>query len=172
MNSSGYIYIIKTRECIRMKENIYKIGRTEDIIQRMKQYSKGSKLIYTVFTDNVIAKEGKLRFLLRDYVKKELGFEYIEYNINLLKELIDKEVNIIDNTLTMDSLNEPNILVRNEKSNIYKIFVEDKIKQSSNISSLNINELYEEFKYWCKEQSVREKIPNKVDFRKNISDML
>lgn len=41
----GYLYIIKTRESIRMNEYIYKIGCTDDIIRRLNQYPKGSKLL-------------------------------------------------------------------------------------------------------------------------------
>lgn len=44
----GYLYIIKEREFIKLNENIYKIGRTKDIIKRYKQYPKNSIIIYSV----------------------------------------------------------------------------------------------------------------------------
>lgn len=44
----GYLYIIIEREFIRMKEKIYKVGCTNDIIRRYKQYPKKSKIIYTI----------------------------------------------------------------------------------------------------------------------------
>ena len=143
---SGYIYIIKTRECIRMKENIYKIGRTEDILKRMKQYPKGSKLIYTVLTDNVVEMEGRLLFLLKDYVNHDLGSEYIDYNINLLKKIVDETVNVIDNTniIVESTVNSENCKInRNNKRRNAKESV-DIIKEchsetdtSNDITSVN-----------------------------------
>lgn len=39
---------MKTRESIRMEENVYKIGYTDNIIRRYRQYPKNSKIIYTI----------------------------------------------------------------------------------------------------------------------------
>jgi T5orf172 domain len=48
----GYLYIIHIREHIRFNENIYKIGCTKDITQRLRQYPKGSKLLFTTIAYN------------------------------------------------------------------------------------------------------------------------
>lgn len=45
-NENGYLYIIKEREFIKTNEEIYKIGCTNDIIRRFKQYPKNSIIIY------------------------------------------------------------------------------------------------------------------------------
>lgn len=92
----GYLYIIKTRESIRMNEDIYKIGCTSDIIRRYKQYPKGSKIIYTIINNdykNVEKKWIKIlnnnKFLIN---RKDMGKEYYEGDY---KELINELSNII-----------------------------------------------------------------------------
>jgi hypothetical protein len=41
---TGYIYLIREREYVRTKEEVTKAGRTGDIMRRMKQYPKGSRV--------------------------------------------------------------------------------------------------------------------------------
>ena len=50
-NGSYYIYIIQEREFIRIKEETYKVGITQDITRRYSEYPKSSKLIYTRICD-------------------------------------------------------------------------------------------------------------------------
>lgn len=79
---TGYLYIIKTRESIRMNENIYKIGCTEDITRRYRQYPKGSKLIYTIIHNDYKNIEKKWIKTLNDnknlIKRKDMGNEYYE----------------------------------------------------------------------------------------------
>lgn len=88
----GYLYIIKTRESIRMNENIYKIGCTDDIIRRHNQYPKGSKLLYTIIHDDYKKIEKKWIKKLNDnktLIRRiDMGKEYYEGNyISMIKEL-------------------------------------------------------------------------------------
>lgn len=92
----GYLYIIKTRESIRMNEDIYKIGCTSDIIRRYKQYPKGSRIFYTIINNNYKNVEKKWikilnnnKFLIN---RKDMGKEYYEGDY---KELINELSNII-----------------------------------------------------------------------------
>jgi len=45
---SGYIYILREREFIASGELTYKVGRTVDICKRIRGYSKGSRLLFTI----------------------------------------------------------------------------------------------------------------------------
>jgi hypothetical protein len=94
----GYIYIIKLREHINTNESIYKIGKTEDIIRRFKQYPKESKLLYTICTENMDETETILKNQLHSYLRSDLGSEYFECNINIIKNIIDENINFIDKT--------------------------------------------------------------------------
>ena len=46
--SKGQVYILQTRESIRMQENVYKIGMTTDMKKRMATYTKGSQVLKLV----------------------------------------------------------------------------------------------------------------------------
>jgi hypothetical protein len=90
-----YIYIIHPAHCIN--NNIYKIGRTKNIINRFKQYPKGSELLFTITCLNSkniekdIIKYLKLDNKYKQY--SELGLEYFQCNIEDLKDDIYKLVN-------------------------------------------------------------------------------
>ena len=92
----GYLYIIKTRESIRMNEDIYKIGCTSDIIRRYKQYPKGSRIFYTILNNNYKNVEKKwIKILNNNKIlinRKDMGKEYYEGDY---KELINELSNII-----------------------------------------------------------------------------
>lgn len=50
---SNSCYIIQEREFINSKEEIYKIGKTEQYgLKRVKQYPKGSKIILFIEVEN------------------------------------------------------------------------------------------------------------------------
>jgi len=84
----GYIYIIKEREFINSNTNIYKIGRTQDILERVKNYPKNSKLHYTVIVNDVVNTETKLikLFIYHFNHRKDIGREYFEGDV---KQMID-----------------------------------------------------------------------------------
>jgi uncharacterized C2H2 Zn-finger protein len=93
--SNEYIYIIHPAQCINM--NIYKIGRTKNIINRVKQYPKGSELLFTITCKNSRLIESKILNYLRDnknYINaKEHGLEYFQCNLENLKCDIQKIIN-------------------------------------------------------------------------------
>ncbi len=78
----GYIYLIREREFVNTKEDIYKIGRTDayDIRSRLKSYPSDSEVIFFIQVSN--SKEVEKR-LLKEFdsffTKKErIGNEYYE----------------------------------------------------------------------------------------------
>lgn len=94
--NSGYNYIIQTRESQRMKENVYKIGRTKCIQKRFKQYPKGSKLIYSRKSSDDKMSECLLKRNFANVFRqrKDYGSEYFEGEIQNMKTEFD---NILDN---------------------------------------------------------------------------
>lgn len=95
--ANGYIYIIWTREFVNSNKAIYKIGRTRDIHKRLHQYPKHSKLLYCVFTTDIIDKETQLIEILKNKdsgvdQQLEYGTEYFLGDYTILKSHIEKIV--------------------------------------------------------------------------------
>ena len=85
-----YIYIIQEREFIRMKEDIYKVGITKDILRCYNEYPKSSKLIYTRICNTNFEKE-ILKKLEKNFIqKREYGTEYFEGDYNEIIICINK----------------------------------------------------------------------------------
>jgi len=94
-NQLEYIYIIHPIQCLNM--NIYKIGRTSNIINRHKQYPKGSELLFTMpcYNSKVIEQE-ILNYLKQNVAynqAKEYGIEYFQCDLNMLINDIQNLIN-------------------------------------------------------------------------------
>ncbi len=78
----GYFYIVQEREFLGT--NNYKIGKTSNVENRMRYYSKNSKLIYSIKVDDQNEVKAILMELFKDKFiqKKEYGREYFEGDIN------------------------------------------------------------------------------------------
>lgn len=89
------IYIIHSAQHINT--NIYKVGRTKNITNRLRQYPKGSELLYMFSCNNSKLVETKiLQYLNANSGFKQIktsGNEYFQCDINLLKNTIFKLVN-------------------------------------------------------------------------------
>jgi hypothetical protein len=96
IDNSGNIYIVKTSRSIENNENIYKLGRTKNIPQRMTGYDKGSQLLFSIYTKDVIKKETELLRYLSQYNYKNYGKEYFKIDLELLKKIIINNVEISD----------------------------------------------------------------------------
>ena len=96
-----FVYVIKEREFIKTKENIYKIGRTErGHSKRVSQYPKNS-IVFNIIKvpdskkyENEIKKIFKKKFIQR----KDIGTEYFEANIASIRKEIYKIVKRLDKT--------------------------------------------------------------------------
>ena len=84
------IYLIHTRECFRLKEEIYKIGRSHDLDTRVRQYAKGSKILCLISCENSIQCEKDLINLFKKYFKqiKDYGSEYFEGSKELMMKMM------------------------------------------------------------------------------------
>ena len=87
----NYIYLIREREFIRMKENVYKIGRTnQEAKKRISCYPKSSECIIVMKCnnskkiENIIKKKYRYEFNQR----KDIGNEYFEGDVNKMIEIL------------------------------------------------------------------------------------
>lgn len=113
--SGSYIYILHEREFLVSGEELYKIGRTEDIIRRFQEFPKGSQLKFMIDvpTDKVVNMETKiLRIFRKKYTQREdIGTEYFAGNIKCMMQSIlgfanGVQFNNDNNQITTNHLDE------------------------------------------------------------------
>lgn len=78
----GYLYLIQPREFLGT--NIYKVGRTHSIIDRLRQYPKGSELHGVTLVSDMQSGERLLLHHLRDYIVRDYGLEYVDCPYSIL----------------------------------------------------------------------------------------
>ena len=90
LSKEGIIYLLKTRESIRMNEDIYKIGRTKNMKNRLSQYPKGSEFITTMKVNDQRMCERVLLYTFKDKFKQreDMGNEYFEGNLDQMKSVL------------------------------------------------------------------------------------
>lgn len=103
---SGYIYLIHLREFIKINEPVYKVGRSEDVNRRKKEYPKGSVQLFFCIVNNEIK--------LEKIIKKQLKINFTqqkEYGTEYFKGEYTKMISIINDIITKhdDIVLEPNI---------------------------------------------------------------
>ncbi len=89
----GHLYIIHIREFRTQNIPIYKVGRSRNILTRIKAYPKNSNLIYTIYTDHIKYREE----LLLDRLKKtanvtqelEYGLEYFRGDPRIILKTLE-----------------------------------------------------------------------------------
>ena len=89
-SKEGVIYLLKTRESIRMNEDVYKIGRTKNMKNRLSQYPKGSEFITTMKVNDQQMCERVLLYTFKDKFQKreDMGNEYFEGNLDEMKSVL------------------------------------------------------------------------------------
>ena len=82
----GYIYLLQEREFIKTKENIYKLGKTEqENLKRIQNYPNGTKLIIQLECENCDINEKKLIIII---IKQFYNFYcFISFIINPILDL-------------------------------------------------------------------------------------
>ena len=91
------IYIIHERTFVELNANIYKIGKTKNIKNRLNGYSKGSKLVFSMPCNNCTESENKILNYLKNTESKyrhakEYGNEYFQCDLH---DLISDIYNLI-----------------------------------------------------------------------------
>jgi len=86
------LYLLHTREFITTNEPIYKIGRSNKLDNRVKQYPNGSKIMLMIKCKNTKTCENNLKKLFKTKFmqKTYYGTEYFEGNyVDMIKEICD-----------------------------------------------------------------------------------
>ncbi len=83
------MYILQEREFVKTNQEIYKIGTTASVGNRMKQYPKGSKIIaifpVSINPEQIIINKFKILFKQR----QDIGIEYFEGKIDeIIKNML------------------------------------------------------------------------------------
>lgn len=89
------IYLLKEREFIRMNEDVYKIGRSKNIKQRISSYPKDSKVKLTLYCNNSIKLESLLIKIFKEKFThmRQYGNEYFEGNLDDMIRVIKDNIN-------------------------------------------------------------------------------
>ena len=83
------IYIIYIREFISTNKNIYKIGRSNDIENKLRNYPKGSRIMFATSCDNSIKYEKDLiKIFKTKFTSTEFGNRYFEGDVDDMKDII------------------------------------------------------------------------------------
>lgn len=91
MEQINYIYLLREREFVNTKENIYKIGRSkQENTKRFLQYPKGSQLILQESCSDCLTLETALINEFKNHFihRTDLGNEYFEGNISKMRHCI------------------------------------------------------------------------------------
>lgn len=76
----GYLYIMQLREHANSAQDVFKVGRTRDIIQRMADYPSNSALLFCAQVSDMFEGEKRLLAALRiaHTQRTDIGSEYFE----------------------------------------------------------------------------------------------
>ena len=94
-DTTEYIYLLQTRESLRNKETIYKVGRTcKEGLQRFKFYPKGSKLLLHIFCFDSVTVEKNILSQFNGKFKNAstYGKEYFDGDLTEMVSIVLKEV--------------------------------------------------------------------------------
>ena len=129
--NSNTIYLLQTREFIQLKQPVYKIGRTNQPLEkRFKQYPKGSQLLHSNICCNSVNTETiLLRYFKEQFTHRgDIGKEYFEGDPKKMIEIIDY---FCKNNMDFKTENINDCMVDDD----YKPTIKIKVK----IKNVNIN---------------------------------
>ena len=80
------VYLLIEREFLILEKNVFKIGRSENVSNRAKQYPNGSQLLIVLPCIDCKASEKQLKEVFRNNFKHrpDIGSEYFEGSPNMM----------------------------------------------------------------------------------------
>lgn len=147
----GYVYVVITRECITQKLDIYKIGRSENVLCRIKDYPKGSVLLFTDYVKDCITMENKIKSALKNSSckhRRDFGEEYFEGSLFSIKYIVRQTINVEEKN------NEGDISIYSKNDvddirTIQQLFIQFKDDNNTIFSGIfKISEIYNIFNVW------------------------
>ncbi len=88
MSENHSVYLLQTREFIKSRERVYKIGKTkQEGVDRIKGYPKGTKLYLMIQVTDCDVSERVLLSIFRNKYKPrtDIGAEYFEGDLQQMK---------------------------------------------------------------------------------------
>ena len=149
---SEYVYLLITRESIRMKDNVFKIGRTKNIKNRLRHYPKGTELINVIkVNDAVFVEQEIMRGFKEKFINRtDFGTEYFEGDINEIKFYFCEIVNFnkdeikckrfFKNHNTIKIFQEENTPTLNNTDSNYHFNLHSKETQKNALSTTDVKE--------------------------------
>ena len=139
----SYIYLLREREFLRLNENVYKIGKTEqEPNSRLAGYPKGSEIILFINTIDCHTTEAKILDIFKNiFVQRiDIGVEYFEGDKNYMVRIICDVINKINCSGIFRYTSNPkqntyeinNYKIDNEKQNINPEKLDSDIKNKEN----------------------------------------
>lgn len=144
------LYMIHTYTCISNNEYIYKIGRSNNLYNRITNYSNGSVCYLVIESMESKVDESEVLKIFNNKYKniKFYGNEYFEGDKNDMIKTIENFVKnkyskprIISKNFELITYNKDNQYINPCTRGIYKLFLEDKYKISK-ITIKNVEEIY------------------------------
>ncbi len=127
--------MMHTRELHTIQLDIYKIGRSHILDNRMKQYPKGSKIICMINCENSVLCEKELIKLFKaNFIQRlDYGTEYFEGD----KRKMIKEIFNFINSKNDDSMNK--VEKKDTKQNVKKDAKKDAKQDANQVVNQNVN---------------------------------
>lgn len=136
-NSKMGVYVIWTREFMRNKEQIYKVGRTSNLKERLNNYGKGSVVLFYQETSQNVRAESKCLEIcrLKFQQRTEFGKEYFEGNVNEIIRALSHV--LVDFPFEVDGMQRENQRnhVENNTCQLNDETMTNSVEESSNIES-------------------------------------
>jgi hypothetical protein len=149
---SGMLYLIQEREFIKMKEDVYKFGRTENISQRITQYPKGSKLLFAIkITDEKLAENELLKKLSIEFKSRpDIGREYFQGDYKSMMRTIFEYVMFKKD----DAITENETDIKKEKKDETIVMMEyvDENREILNNKLIKSKDFYEDVLKWIEKK--------------------
>lgn len=137
-----FVYILHEREFINASKNVYKIGRTKQVLTRINQYPKGSHLIFCMpVNDNILVESKMITMFKKSFTQKlEFGNEYFEGDV---KEMVISTIkiahqyNMLHSNRTIKNESSKDMRVENELCELTtSTELTDKIKEIKEIEEI------------------------------------
>ncbi len=148
--------MILEREFMRLGDNVYKIGRTDNVKRRLAQYPKGSRLLFSIYTPDCLTAERELiRHFKGAYKHREdIGREYFQGEshcmINVITEYVTAQLR---NTVVIDTDSDSMEVVA-AKQDVSLVLMEYVTENGDALSGQHVRSrvLLEGFMLWLKDR--------------------
>lgn len=148
--------MILEREFMRLGDNVYKIGRTDNVKRRLAQYPKGSRLLFSIYTPDCLTAE---RELIRHFKgayrhREDIGREYFQGEshcmINVITDYVTEQLrNIVVIDTDSDSME-----TATAKQDVSVVLMEYVAENGDALSGQHVRSrvLLEGFMLWLKDR--------------------